>query len=201
MEKLAQALTDYLLSKGKIVEEKSRIYQYGFQIGLEVSLNTMISIWIAIFCHMEWETIIFFGVFILLRSYAGGLHMRTYISCLICSCMSLLGLLLVVKYVNMTSFSLMLIIFFSLVAIKALSPVLDINRPVSSKELIKFAKKLNYSMAGILFFSLVLLFMQLNRLLSMVAATTLFTVFILLAGKIKYRVDSKKMEQNNGDIR
>ena len=196
MEKLAQALTDYLLSKGKIVEEKSRIYQYGFQIGLEVSLNTIISIWIAILCHMEWETIIFFGVFILLRSYAGGLHMRTYISCL-----SLLGLLLVVKYVNMAGFSSILIIFFSLVAIKVLSPVLDINRPVSSKELIKFAKKLDYSMAGILFFSLVLLLMQLNRLLSMVAATTLFTVFILLAGKIKYRISSKKMAKNSGDIR
>lgn len=201
MDKLAQVLTSYLLSKGKISEEKSCIYQYGFQIGLEVSLNTIISICIAILCHMEWETIIFFGVFILLRSYAGGLHMRTYTSCLICSCMSLLGLLLVVKHINMASFSSMLIIIFSLVAIKALSPVLDINRPVSSRELIKFAKRLDYSMVGILFFSLVLLMIQLNRLLSMVAATTLFTVFILLAGKIKYAVSSKKMEQNSGDIR
>ena len=95
----------------------------------------------------------------------------------------------------------MLIIFFSLAAIKVLSPVLDINRPVSSKELIKFAKKLNYSIVGILLFSLVLLIMQLNRLLAMAAVTTLFTVFILLVGKIKYRRNSKKMEQNNGNIR
>ena len=70
MEKVSHVLTDYLVNKGKIEIDKSCIYQYGFQIGLEVSLNTLISILIAVFFHMEWETLIFFIVFTVLRSYA-----------------------------------------------------------------------------------------------------------------------------------
>ena len=46
--------------KNKVIaNEKKAIYQYGFQIGMEVCLNTIISIVIAIICNMEFEAILF----------------------------------------------------------------------------------------------------------------------------------------------
>lgn len=69
MEKFSYILATYLVQKGVIVADKSCIYQYGFQVGLEVSINTAISILIAVLCHMERETLVFFAVFIVLRSY------------------------------------------------------------------------------------------------------------------------------------
>jgi len=197
MEKVSCTLTDYLVRKGVITVDKSCIYQYGFQIGLEVSLNTLISILIAAFLHMEWETLVFFIVFTLLRSYAGGLHMETYLSCLICSCLSLMGLLLIVKYIDCPSLFSTGMIFVSLILVKVLSPVLDINRPVSDKDLLKFARRLNYSIVGIAFLSIVLFLLQLNRMLLMVSVTILFMVCILAFGKVKYKNSVRKVKQGD----
>lgn len=75
-----------------------------------------------------------------LRSYAGGLHLNTYICCLICSCMSLFGLLMIVKYWNIDSSIALEIVCMSLFVIKLLSPVQDINRPINPNEMKKFGK-------------------------------------------------------------
>lgn len=197
MEKVSHVLTDYLVNKGKIELDKSCIYQYGFQIGLEVSLNTLISILIAVFFHMEWEALIFFIVFTVLRSYAGGLHMATYLGCLICSCMSFIGLLLIVKYWNCQRFFSIGIIFVSLILVKILSPVLDINRPVNEDDLLKFAKRLNYSIIGIVVLAILLLLLKLDRMLLMVSVTTVFMVCILVLGKAKYENGIRKTRQDN----
>lgn len=195
MEKFSHILTAYLVQKGVIVADKSSIYQYGFQVGLEVSINTAISILIAVLCHMESETIVFFAVFIILRSYAGGLHLKTYISCLVCSCMSLLGLLLIVKYVEVNNLISMGLICISLVLIKVLSPVQDINRPLSADELIRFGRKLNFAIVGIVVISSIFYFMQLERMLLMVSVTTIFMVGILALGKVNYEKCIRKTQQ------
>lgn len=195
MEKLSRILTDYLVQRGTIVSEKSCIYQYGLQIGLEVSINTCISILIAVLCRMECETIVFFGVFMVLRSYAGGLHLKTYISCLICSCMSLLGLLLIVKYVEINNLLSMGLVCISLFLIKILSPVQDINRTLSTDELIKFSKKLNFSIIEILFISIIFYFMKLEKMLLIISVTTIFMVLILILGKINYEKCIRKSQR------
>lgn len=196
MEKLSYILTCYLVEKNVVAAEKSSIYQYGFQIGMEVCLNTIISILIAILCHMECETIIFFVVFMLLRSYAGGLHLNTYISCLICSCMSLLGLLMIVRYWNIDSPLSMGIVVISLFLIKLLSPVQDINRPISPDEMQTFGKKLNYSILVILILSVIFYGLHLERMLLMISVTTLFMVGILVLGKLNYRKSIKESQKN-----
>lgn len=197
MQILSRKLTAYLICKNAISEDKRAIYQYGFQIGLEVSINTIISIFIAVICHMEIETLVFFLVFIPLRSYAGGLHLDKYISCLICSCMSLLFLLLIVKYIEIANMLSLGIIAISLILIKLISPVKDINRPVSQSELIIFDKKLNYCILMIGAISIIFYCIKLNRMLFMISITTLFMVIILLLGKINYRKNVKAERKNN----
>lgn len=187
MEELAHTLTNYLIRKNVIATERSSIYKYGFQVGLEVCLNTVISIVIAVLCHMEWETLVFFAVFILLRSYAGGLHLSTYSSCLICSCLSLLGLLLVVKYLNIDNLFALGIVFISLIVIKLMAPVEDINRPISPSELSNFRKMLNRSIIKIIVLSIIFYLMELDRMLLMISVTTVFMVGILVLGKINYK--------------
>lgn len=196
MEEIAYTLTNYLIRKNVISIERSSIYKYGFQIGLEVCLNTVISIIIAVFCHMELETLVFFAVFILLRSYAGGLHLSTYRSCLICSCMSLWGLLLVVKYLDIDNSYSIGIVFISLFMIKLIAPVEDINRPISPSELRNFRRMLNRSIIKIIALSIIFYLMELNRMLLMISATTLFMVGILVLGKINYKKCNRESNIN-----
>ncbi len=197
MEKVSEVLTLYLIRRNVISEEKKNIYLYGFQIGLEVTLNTIISILIAFLCHMEWETIIFFAVFIVLRSYAGGLHLNTYIACLICSCVSLLGILLIVKHTGIGKNASLGCICVLLPIIKLVSPVEDINRTVSPEDRIEFGRKLNYSILVILAVSVLFFVFDMNRLLYMVVITLAFMLAILILGNIKYKSDVRKLNKNN----
>lgn len=185
MEKLASKLTEYLIHKEVILQEKRNIYQFGFQVGLEVILNTVISILIAVACKMEVECIVFFFVFIPLRSYAGGLHLNSYIQCMICSCLSLLLILLVVKYIKIDSILMMCIIALSIIFIKVIKPVEHINRPVSRKKYTEFVKKLNITLIVLAVVSTVLFVLDVKRMLFTVAVTMLFMVLILFLGKVK----------------
>lgn len=192
MEQFSKKITSYLIRNNVIKEEKACIYQYGFQVGFEVCLNTVISILIAVACKMEVEAIVFFCVFTLLRSYAGGLHLDTYLSCLICSCSSFLIILLLIKYLSVSKSVCGLIITISFICIKALAPVPDVNRPLGEKEERQFEKKLGYSLLAIGLFSIGCYISGYERLLLTVALTSLFMVFIMILGKVKYQISIEK---------
>ena len=153
---------------------------------LGITIPPIISIVIAIICNMEFEAILFFIVFILLRSYAGGVHLNTYTSCLICSCVSFWGILMIVKYIRIYDYVALVIISISLLVIKVISPVQDVNRPISPNELKIFNNKLNHSIGIIIILTFAFYFFELEKMLMMIAVTTLFMVCILFWGKLNY---------------
>lgn len=72
MQKLAIRLTNYVVCKGVVKEEERKVYEYGFQTGLEVSLSFLISILIAALGHMLLEGLLFLAIFIPLRLMREG---------------------------------------------------------------------------------------------------------------------------------
>lgn len=93
MEELSIRITNLLLGKQFIEESQYSIYQYGMQMALEIGLSFITS---AIICYI-WgkvvEGFIFFSIFIPLRSYLGGFHLKSYKACYICSCVTLVAVL------------------------------------------------------------------------------------------------------------
>lgn len=78
MNGIARILTDYVIYKGMVKEEERSIYEYGFVVAMETGLSLIIIFFVAGILHMVVEGILFFIVFIPLRSYAGGLHLEHY---------------------------------------------------------------------------------------------------------------------------
>lgn len=93
MEKLSIRIADLLLKKHYIVESMYNIYQYGMQMALEIGLSFITSVVICCIWGKIVEGIIFFVIFIPLRSYLGGFHMKSYRACYICSCVTLVAVL------------------------------------------------------------------------------------------------------------
>lgn len=141
MERLSIAFTNYILKKEVISKEDYEIYLYGFQSFLELFLNLVCSLCIAAFLHMEVECLLFFLLFIPLRSFNGGLHLKSYFSCLIFSCGTMTVILLIVKYYILkapVSFSLY---FIFMILIKLTGAVNHPNRPVDTEENQTFTHK------------------------------------------------------------
>ena len=81
MKRVFAFLTDYLIKKGLVQEEDRPIYEYGFQILIEIFLWVLCCTIIAALTCSLIELCIFFIIFFPIRSYAGGFHFRKFSVC------------------------------------------------------------------------------------------------------------------------
>ena len=85
MNRVADVLTEFLIVNQFIEVEEKEIYKYGFLSGIELMVCLLINIILALHGGNGIEFLIVVLVFAPLRSYVGGLHLKTYSSCLICT--------------------------------------------------------------------------------------------------------------------
>lgn len=184
---LSEKFTNYIIKKGIITNNEYEIYQYGFQCLLELSTSTICSIVIALILKMLPECILFFLFFIPLRSYNGGIHLKTYMGCFLSSCLILTSTLLAVKYINMPKEISFCILIPCLILIKILGPVNHPNRKVEKSENKIFITRTNISL--LLSFFSALLFIYINQVEFIFLETIVFTylLFTTLIGKCIYR--------------
>lgn len=95
MEGLAEKLTNFILRKGIIEESDYEIYKYGFQSGMEVIACCIMSVLIAMYFGSIFKLLVLIGVFFPLRAYSGGVHMKHFYACFICSALVIIGAFLV----------------------------------------------------------------------------------------------------------
>lgn len=186
MDQLSKRLTDYILARGVIEESEFEIYQYGFQRFLELSINIMCSIIIAVLLDMKLECIAFFLFFIPLRSYSGGLHMERYISCLLLSCLSLASILCIVKYFSATPLFSCILYVISLAVTKGIGSVDHPNRSVDEEDNLFFNKRANIILFISFIIFIALLLLGNTRYLLLEALVFTLMSISLIIGKIQY---------------
>lgn len=187
MEDLAKKLADYIYKKEIITEELVEIYQYGFQCFLELSVSTICSIIIALFLGMLPECLFYFLLFIPIRSYGGGLHMKTYFACFIGSCLILISSLLAVKYLTVhisISFALYLL---AAILILVIGPVDHPNREVDVQENRTFIKRTYFTMLISFFLALFFIFTQNTRYMLLQAIVFVFISATSFIGRLIYK--------------
>lgn len=185
MNKVAKTLAEYVVHKGMVDEADRKIYEYGFNIALEVGLFALASIIIAVCLAMPIEGILFFVIFTPLRSYAGGLHLEKFGSCFILSCLTYSAILLVVR-----NFKIPIIISFALlvlseVMVYILYPVENINREVDEDENRYFRKKLIKFLFVDFFIGIVCIIFNRENFLMEMVMIFLLVVLTMLIGKYR----------------
>lgn len=200
MNFLSKKLTEYILEKGIIEKYNYEIYQYGFQIFLELSLNILCSIIIAVILDMKIECIFFFLFFIPLRSYNGGLHMDRYLSCFLLSCTTLALTLLIVKHFTLDPIFSYLLYAISVFIIIITGPINHPNREVNSEENIRFKAKSNITLALGFIISITFLLLSNHRYLFLEALVYALVSSTLLIGRLKYVQKCKKEDEAHNNI-
>lgn len=186
MERLSGKLTNYILIKGVIEENDFEIYQYGFQRFLELAINIICSVIIAVLLDMKLECIAFFLFFIPLRSYSGGFHMEHYISCLLLSCLSLAGILCTVKHFSAAPLLSCILYLISLAVIKITGAVDHPNRSIDEDDNLFFSKRANIILIISLIIFIFFLLSGNTRYLFLEALVFSLTSVSLIIGKKKY---------------
>ena len=142
MEKISKKLADYVIQNGTIEEEEREIYEYGFSIATEMLLCILVCFSTSMILHTFVEGILFFAIFIPLRSYAGGLHLNNYWSCFSLSCLTFFIIMMLGKYLEFPIHIALIIFFLLEIVVYNLYPVENINRIVDADEDKQFKKRL-----------------------------------------------------------
>lgn len=85
MEQVATKIVTKLVSADLISEDESDLYNYGVQVILEKAISYAMIFAVAMIIHRLVEILLFFVSFSTIRKYSGGIHCKTFKSCLVIS--------------------------------------------------------------------------------------------------------------------
>lgn len=192
MEWLSEKLTKYIVRTGAVSSELYAVYQYGFQIGLEMLSCFIVCLGLAAYMHMIPEFLVFTGVFMLLRTYAGGLHLKSFGACFTCSiAVQTLVLLVSDRYV-LPLISAWILTILSAVLVWGVAPVENINRELDADEKRHCKSVTTKILLGIIVFSAGCTFCGLTEIVSLVAVTVFVILISQYIGAVKYKIEKSK---------
>lgn len=194
MKCLSEKITDYIFKAGVISEESYAIYQYGFQIGLEMTSCFLVCFIISICLHMIPQFLVFTGIFMLLRTYASGLHLNSYLGCFMCSVIiQTIILLITTRYTIILPIA-WAIIWSSAVLVLINAPVETKNRELDEDEKRHCKKITTRILIGVIIFSSGCTVVKLNRIVSLISLTVLLVLISQYIGIVKYNIEKKRRE-------
>lgn len=185
MEWLADKLTNYIIKK-KIIDSGSyEIYYYGMLTGLELVLCVAICFIIAIYLKSLLEFIVLIGLLFSLRAYVGGIHLKHYLACLICSCLIITFLLIVAHTWNPDIRIAVAVTFITVFLINRLAPEATKERVKDHEEVVFFDKQRKRILFGIAVLDIVFLILELKVFWTLIMYTLLVVLVSMILGICK----------------
>ncbi len=94
---LAQRVVQRLLTAAVIDPDDAELYTYGFFLVISKTLFFGITAIMGALLGILGESLLFFCSFLLIRSYAGGIHAKRELSCLLLTALSIFAALLLIR--------------------------------------------------------------------------------------------------------
>ena len=136
MEKVADVLVKKMLSHSLIDSADTKIYAYGIKNLIYIGINFLWAVCLAVYFGKYIEILVFICTFMILRSYAGGLHCRKKFCFLLSNIIIILPIFIEIK----NSFTVLVCILISMAEIAFLSPMENQNKILSQDEAIRYKK-------------------------------------------------------------
>lgn len=133
--------TDQLANDGTIAEGDKDLYEYGLKQGLLLITNLITVALIGYLFGLFWQSVVFMAAYSPLRSFAGGYHARTPLRCYLLSILLVIVSFGVVRYINWTETSVIIMLLMSCSIISYYSPTEDPNKPLDTVEMIVYKKR------------------------------------------------------------
>ena len=140
-EKFANRIAVWSLPKDQEhYEEQLEVLSYGYVLFLENAYKTLVLLTIAILTHTLIQTVIIIGSFVLVRSFAGGIHCKSGLGCT--ACMVLVWAIGLVM--GQVGISLPVVLFMMLIIIGVIvkyAPKTTRNNPIRKEDIRKTKRR------------------------------------------------------------
>lgn len=196
MKWLSDKFTGYVIKSGVVSADLYALYQYGFQIGLEMFCCFITCLAIALYLHMVLEFIVFTCIFVLLRTYAGGVHLNNFWSCYLCSVIVQTAVMIVSDiYMLPIDIAWRVLVIVNILILKY-APVETVNHELESDEKRHCKKNTVKIVAAILTFAVFCTLGSMYEMVSLVAWTVIVVWVSLYIGAVKYKIEKSKIACN-----
>ena len=187
MKRVANRITNFVVKHGAVDNKYFELYEYGFLIGIEAGICVLVTITEAILLGMVIEWFFFFMTFIPLRSYAGGLHLSRFSSCLLLSNAVFLLVMGISRKLFMEPELMFFYIILLSVCIYSLYPIENGNREVTLEENLAIRRKFNKVICGLLLISTIMFILSYEKGLKLQMLTLFMITITMVLGKIRLK--------------
>ena len=187
MKRVANRITNFVVKHGAVDNKYFELYEYGFLIGIEAGICVLVTITEAILLGMVIEWFFFFMTFIPLRSYAGGLHLSRFSSCLLLSNAVFLLVMGISRKLFMEPELMFFYIILLSVCIYSLYPIENSNREVTLEENLVIRRKFNKVICGLLLISTIMFILSYEKGLKLQMLTLFMIAITMVLGKIRLK--------------
>lgn len=138
--KLAEHIVRKLIAVSVVEEGDRELYIYGFFLLITRFYFFLVTIAFGCFLRIPCESVIFYIVFILLRSYAGGVHAKTEMACTIWTTLAMGTATVTIKVLKASNAKLPLCLLLCNICLLAFSPLDNREKPLGADEKRKYRK-------------------------------------------------------------
>lgn len=181
INKLSDRISSEFVKHKIISEDAKEVYKYGVEITLSSIIGFLITVIIGMLFNSLIHTMIFYVIFISLRSMTGGYHAKTYLKCNFIFTTITLFVIVFSKAASEINMSINLLTFLFLPSetiIIWLAPVDNINKPIEKKKRVYW--KITAVITSILLYVLsLLLYTNQHTIEATVIVITVFAVSVL----------------------
>lgn len=181
IDKLSNLISSKFVKHNIISEDAKDVYKYGVEISISSLIGFVITLIIGLIFNVLIQTVIFYVVFISLRSMTGGYHAETYLKCNLVFSLVTLFVVIFSKAaceMQMPGGILTLLFLPSVTSFIWIAPVENINKPIDNKKRVYW--KITAVVTSVLLYILsLLLYKNQHTIEATVIIMTVFMVSVL----------------------
>ena len=197
MINISDILVQQMIDKNIIDSQNKELYDYGIKSIFNLFINILTSIIIGIYMHKLIIVLLFLLSFITLRTFTGGYHSNSKLTCYILSNSLILILCIAMNKITINDYIIpgFCILLFAIFSIHKLAPMGSINKPLDEVEIIFFKKIVHI----ILFLQIIILSISYYFKFYNYTTIILFSLFIisilLILSRIKFLFIDKSLNK------
>lgn len=133
---ISSCIVELLIRNDIVKKKQTPAYQYGFEIFISSTITCMITIVSGVLFNCLFPALLYFGLFVVLRTICGGYHAKTYWQCNLIFIFVTVMVLSIYKFAILSQFVELhyCIIALSVFVTGRYAPVENENKPLSQKQ-------------------------------------------------------------------
>lgn len=184
--RLAERIVENLIAASVVEEVDRELYVYGFFLLITRFFFFLVTVIFGCLLGIPLESVIFYIVFILLRSYAGGVHAKTEMACMVWTALAMGISVALIKVVEDVSMNIVPLLLVGDLCLYLFSPLDSREKPLDASEQRRY-KKVCYCLLAI--YNAVIIVSDLGNCLFLyypVVCSILLEAVLLIVGKYGY---------------